>query len=95
MNSPISVKLYPFTDDFLEEISQYDVVLLAEECVARGGIGEHLSFALSQRGWKGQFIHCGVDNTKLTHSTVPEMKEILGLAPEQLAQAVRGALERL
>lgn len=89
------VKLYPFTDDFLEEISQYDVVLLAEECVARGGIGEHLSFALSQRGWKGQFIHCGVDNTKLTHSTVPEMKEILGLAPEQLAQAVRDALERL
>lgn len=89
------VKLYPFTDDFLSEIAQYDVVLLAEECIARGGIGEHLSFALSQRGWQGRFVHRGVDNTKLTHSTVPEMKRIQGLAPEQLAQAVRDALERL
>ena len=40
------VKIYPFTDEFIKEISRYDVILFAEECVACGGIGEHLEAAL-------------------------------------------------
>ena len=33
------VKIYPFTPELISEISRYDVVLFAEECVACGGNG--------------------------------------------------------
>ncbi len=86
------VKIFPFTEDFLRDIECFDVVLFAEECVTRGGIGEQLAALLSERGWKGNFLHRGVDNTKLTHATVPQLKEILGLDAAHLAQAVQEAL---
>ena len=47
------VKIYPFTPELISEISRYDVVLFAEECVACGGIGEHLEMALRKAGWQG------------------------------------------
>ena len=46
------VKIFPFTDDLIEEIRRYPVVLFAEECVACGGIGEHLEAALHRAGWR-------------------------------------------
>mgnify|MGYP000750874739 CR=1 FL=1 len=46
------VKIYPFTPELVSEISRYDVVLFAEECVACGGIGEHLETALRKAGWQ-------------------------------------------
>lgn len=86
------VKIYPFTDDFVRKIGNFDRVLFAEECVAQGGIGEHLLSRLTEIGWKGKYLHCGVDSAKLTHATVPQLKKILGLDAEQLAQMVREAL---
>ena len=87
------IRIYPFTEELLCALSRYDVVLFAEECVSQGGIGEHLAFALTQRRWKGRFIHRAVDRTKLTHAAVPELKRILGLSAEQLTQAVCSAWE--
>ena len=43
------VKLYPFTDKLIDTVSKYKIVLFAEECVAAGGIGEHLAYALQQK----------------------------------------------
>ena len=86
------VKIFPFTDDFLRDIERFDVILFAEECVQRGGIGEQLVSCLAERGWHGTFIHRAVDNNKLTHATVPQMKKILGLDEEHLVQDVEKAL---
>ena len=83
------VKVFPFTDDFIDEIRRYPVVLFAEECVACGGIGEHLEAALYQAGWKGTYIHRAVENVRLPHATVPQIKEATGLDAAHLAQAVR------
>lgn len=88
------VKLYPFTDELLQELARYSVILMAEECVLRGGIGEHLLFALHQRGWAGRFAQCAVRNDELPHATVPEMKKCLGLDAPHLAQVLREALAR-
>ena len=49
---------------------------------------------LARDGWRGVFLHRAVDRAKLTHATVPELKEILGLDAESLAAAVRKAAER-
>ena len=83
------VKIYPFTPELISEISRYDVVLFAEECVACGGIGEHLEMALQKAGWQGAYIHRGVEDVRLPHATVPQIKQSTGLDAEHLAQAIR------
>lgn len=87
------VKIFPFTDEFLHAIERFDTVLFAEECVCAGGIGQQLVARLTEDGWRGTFIHRAVDNTKLTHATVPELKELQGLDAASLVQAVRQALD--
>ena len=72
----------------------YEILLFAEECVALGGIGEHLEFALQQRGWQGRFIHCAVRTACLPHATVAQIKQSVGLDAEQLAQQVRDVLPK-
>ena len=87
------VKIFPFTDEFLHAIEHFDAILFAEECVCAGGIGQQLVARLTEDGWQGTFIHRAVDNTKLTHATVPELKELQGLDAASLVQAVRQALD--
>lgn len=85
------VKIFPFTDEFLHAIERFNTILFAEECVCAGGIGQQLVARLTEDGWRGTFIHRAVDNTKLTHATVPELKELQGLDAASLVQAVRQA----
>lgn len=87
------VKIFPFTDEFLHAIGHFETILFAEECVCAGGIGQQLVARLTEDGWRGTFIHRAVDNTKLTHATVPELKELQGLDAASLVQAVRQALD--
>ena len=87
------VKIYPFTEELLHDLMRFDVVLFAEECVERGGIGQQLTACLCQLGWQGAMVCCGVDNTRLTHATVPELKAIMGLDGEHLAQTLQQALQ--
>ena len=87
------VKIFPFTDEFLHAIERFNTILFAEECVCAGGIGQQLVARLTEDGWQGTFIHRAVDNTKLTHATVPELKELQGLDAASLVQAVRQALD--
>lgn len=86
------VKLYPFTDKLIDTVLKYKIVLFAEECVAAGGIGEHLAYALQQKGWNGRFLHCAVRIACLPHATVPQIKQCTGLDATDLVQAVRAAL---
>ena len=88
------VKLYPFTDKLIDTVSKYIIVLFAEECVAAGGIGEHLAYALQQKGWNGRFLHCAVHTACLPHATVPQIKQCTGLDAADLVQAVRSALTK-
>ena len=87
------VKIYPFTEELLHDLMRFDAVLFAEECVERGGIGQQLTACLCQLGWQGAMVCCGVDNTRLTHATVPELKAIMGLDGEHLAQTLQQALQ--
>ena len=88
------VKLFPFTSNFIDALSNYKIVLFAEECVAIGGIGEHLGCALQQAGWTGDFLHRAVHTACLPHATVPQIRQAVGLDAEHLAQDVRRAVLR-
>lgn len=86
------VKLYPFTEKFVEDLLNYKIILFAEECIANGSIGEHLEYALQQKGWNGQFIHCAVRDACLPHASVVQIKQATGLDAEHLVQAVQAAV---
>ena len=86
------VKLYPFTDKLIDTVSKYKIVLFAEECVAVGGIGEHLACALQQKGWNGCFLHRAVRTACLPHAIVPQIKQCTGLDAADIVQAIRAAL---
>ena len=88
------VKIYPFTDNFIDSLLNYKIVLFAEECIAVGGIGEHLECALQQHGWNGKFIHAAVREACLPHARVDQIKQATGLDAEHLKQAVQTALTK-
>ena len=88
------VKIFPFAESLIQEVSRYDVVLMAEECVACGGIGEHLECALRKAGWKGTYIHRAVENVSLPHATVPQIKEVTGLDTAHLVEKVQKVIAK-
>ena len=85
------VRIFPFEEELIHDLSSYPVVLMAEECVACGGIGEHLARALQDAGWQGRYIHRAVRKLCLPHATVPQIKQVTGLDAAHLAEAVREA----
>ena len=85
------VRIFPFEEELIHDLSSYPVVLMAEECVACGGIGEHLARALQDAGWQGRYIHRAVRELCLPHATVPQIKQATGLDAAHLAEAVREA----
>lgn len=88
------VKLYPFTEELLDAALKYKIILFAEEGISVGGIGEHLLYELQQRGWNGTFLNRAVEEPRLPHATVPEIRRETGLAAPQLVQDVLQALAK-
>ena len=85
------VQIFPLPDELPAALAGYNTVAFAEECVAVGGIGEHLRTALAGCGWAGNYIHKAIRrDQKLLHATVPEMRQALGLDRDALAAAVEG-----
>lgn len=82
------VRLYPLPEGICEALQYYDMILFAEDSVRTGSIGEQLSFALQQSGWKGTFLLHGVDNTHLLHANVPQLRRDQGLDAVALAADV-------
>ena len=82
------VQIFPLPEGLCEDLSRYKTILFAEEAVPSGGIGQQLCTALHEFGWKGTFLHRGVDNTCLLHATVPQLREALGLDAPALASMV-------
>ena len=85
------VQIFPLPDGLPEALAGYRTVLFAEECVAVGGIGEHLRTALAGCGWQGRYLHKAVQSgQKLPHATVPEMRRVLGLDQAAIIAAIKG-----
>lgn len=82
------VRLYPLPEGICEALQHYDLILFAEDSVRTGSIGEQLSFALQQSGWKGIFLLHGVDNTHLLHANVPQLRRDQRLDAAALAADV-------
>ena len=82
-------QISPLPESLIKEVASYRRILFAEECVKNGSIGQQLAAALCQSGWQGSFLHCAVDPAKVTHATVPQLKQRLGLDAESLIDLVK------
>ncbi len=82
------LQIHPIPDGLVGQLGGYACILFAEECIAAGGIGEHLLKALYLSGWTGTYLHCAVDSSRLTHATVAEQKVLQGLDGPHIAQKI-------
>ncbi len=86
------LQINPLPIDFVETMASYSHVLFAEECVAAGGIGEALQTALCATGWNGSFALCAIEDLRLPHAQVAQIKTRIGLDAQSLALAAKEAL---
>lgn len=83
--NPISAKL-------VKELSEYSLILFAEEGIGQGGIGEHLALQLYKNGFNGEFLHSFAPESGIDHATVAEIKLEIGLDATALANKILEAL---
>lgn len=84
-------KLYPLPDGFASEVAAHSCILFAEDSIRRGGTGSYLAEDLLEIGWQGKYLYKAIDRNCLPHGTVPQLRQVLGLTGEQLAEAVEEA----
>lgn len=84
-------KLYPLPEGFASEVAAHSCILFAEDGIRRGGTGSYLAEDLLEIGWQGKYLYKAIDRNCLPHGTVPQLRQVLGLTGEQLAEAVEEA----
>lgn len=84
-------KLYPLPEGFASEVAAHPCILFAEDSIRRGGTGSYLAEDLLEIGWQGKYLYKAIDRNCLPHGTVPQLRQVLGLTGEQLAEAVEEA----
>lgn len=66
----------------------YGMVTFFEEGVKSGGIGEHFGTGLLERGFKGEFHVCAIDDQFVPQGTVKELLACLGLDARGMAETL-------
>lgn len=84
-------KLYPLPEGFANELAAHSCILFAEDSIRRGGVGSYMAEDLLEIGWQGKYLYRAINRNCLPHGTVPQLRQVLGLTGEQLAEAVEEA----
>ena len=66
-------------------------VVVVEEGVAAGGVGEAIAAALVARGWRGRFVPVGVPDRFPPHGAPEDVRAALGLSAEAIAKRLQEA----
>ena len=62
-----------------ETAENYDIVVLLEDTVRAGSVGEEISYIITESGARCRFIHFCVKDERLPHGSVTRLKETQGL----------------
>jgi len=65
-------------------------LVVVEEGVARGGVGEHIAAEALRSGWSGPFVHIAIPDSYPAHGTQAEILRDLGLDAEGIVRQLRG-----
>lgn len=80
------VMINPIPEGLLEELTQYDEILFAEEGIAQGGIGEHLAVKLYMQGYKGGYQLAALPEKGIDHAQIKQISKQYGLDASSLAE---------
>ena len=76
----------------IESVKKTKAMLVAEDCVAAGSVGQRLSAALAQAGVQAHIVLRNSGTEFVTHGSTPLLEQALGLDPQSLCEAVREVL---
>ena len=80
-------KVYPFSDELIETLLNFDNIHFYEETVKSGGIGEHLLSRLLEKGFKGGFKIHAVENKFVPAASVSSAISLNGLDYESMLRS--------
>ena len=72
----------------LKSVEKTGALLVAEDCVAAGSVGQRLAAALAQKEIKGKVILVNSGKDFVTHGSTPLLERELGLDPDSLCSKV-------
>lgn len=80
------------TEEILDSARKTGVVLVAEDCVASGSVGERIAKCLEQEGISAKLMLCNTGDRFTTHGSVQQLHKLLGLDGQGLYERVKEAL---
>lgn len=85
----------PLDSDLVcQSVSKTGALLVAEDCIEAGGVGQRLCAALTQREISGKIVLVNSGRDFVTHGSVPQLEQQLGLDAVTLCRRVREVLNR-
>lgn len=76
----------------LESVKKTGVMLVAEDCVASGSVGQRLSACLEQAEIPARTVLCNTGDTFTTHGSVPQLRRLLELDAQGIYNRAKEAL---
>lgn len=77
-----------------ESVRKTGALLVAEDCVEAGSVGQRLCAALTKKQISGKIILVNSGRDFVTHGSIPQLEQQLGLDAENLCRRVREVLDR-
>lgn len=79
----------PFDEEYLlENMSSYKTIVVLEEGIISGGLGERVEVFLKNHGYKGTVLTIGIDDTYVEHGNVDILRKELGIDPESIVKKI-------
>ena len=86
----------PIDKDYLKEaVKNHKLIVTMEENVAIGGFGEMVRNYIDELRTDTEVLSIAIDDQFVTHGSVPELKKMLGIDAESIAEKVIGRYKRL
>ena len=79
-------------EEVLASVRKTGAILVAEDCVASGSVGERIAKCLEQEGICAKLMLCNTGDQFTTHGSVRQLYRLLGLDGEGLYERVKEAL---
>lgn len=87
-------RIRPIDDEAVDIALKAEKIFFFEEGIRSGGIGEKLAATLLEKGYKGDYSLCAVQDCFVKQATIPQLIEQFGFDSESIAQKVKSSAEK-
>lgn len=83
----------PFDRDLVQTLAEsHDLLVVLEENVASGGLGQHVASMLMEEEISVRFLSIAIPDCFVEHGDVGELKKALGMDPDSVAERIMAKL---